>query len=579
MKDTASETTRILLDVLERQGVRNIVLSPGSRNAPLLISCSQRKKLKKTIIPDERTAAFTALGMATVSGELVALACTSGTALYNYAPAVAEAFYRNIPLIVISADRPSQWIDQDDSQTLVQFGALERIVKGSFNLPVDSTRQGCANPDYHSEGEWFANRTANEAMMLAKSGIPGPVHINLQLDTPLGAMMERPEVSVPDDYTERIIRNIENPSGLPPHMMERLAETLHDKKIMLVAGFMAPSDAMNRAVKRFATLSNVTVLAETLSNLHLSGNPYLIDGILTRLDANQKEKLRPDIVISIGGALVSRMLKEYLRGCMGTVHWTLGDTPTGRDVFQRLTTHIDASPERFLYSIAGYMDRIAHKSGVDIPAYGDAWRNAKEEILPGYDEELKECGWSELKAVNMLCNALAGTSCNLFLSNGTTVRYAQLCTRKLPHACFGNRGVSGIDGTNATAYGAALEYAGTTVLLTGDMSFLYCPQILQYDTGNADLRIVVINNSGGGIFRFIAQTRSLEMREEYFCAPSEPHISGLAGVYGWNYLRAESEKEMEECLAKLIKTPRSILEVCVDEEYSAKLLCNFLRVK
>lgn len=579
MKDTASETTRILLDVMERHGVRNIVLSPGSRNAPLLISCSQREKLKKIVIPDERTAAFIALGMASVSGEPVALACTSGTALYNYAPAVAEAFYRNIPLIVISADRPSQWIDQDDSQTLVQFGALERIVKGSFNLPVDSTRQGCANRKYRSEGEWFANRTANEAMMLAKHGIPGPVHINLQLDTPLGAMTERPEVAIPEDYGERIIRNIENPSGLPPHMMDSLAETLHDKKIMLVAGFMSPSDAMNRAVKRFAALPNVTVLAETLSNLHIQGDPYLIDGLLTRLDAGRKEMLRPDIVISIGGALVSRMLKEYLRGSTGTVHWTLGDTPAGRDVFQRLATHIDVAPERFLYSIAGYMERHARKSGSDVPAYGDAWRCARNEILPAYGNELKACGWSELKAVNMLCNSLEGSDCNLFLSNGTAVRYAQLCTHRLPHACYGNRGVSGIDGTNATAYGAALEYAGTTVLLTGDMSFMYCPQILQYDTKKADLRIVVINNSGGGIFRFIAPTRSLEMREEYFCAPSDPNVADLAGVYGWNYLRAGSEEEMRECLERLLKTPRSILEVCVDGEYSARLLRDFLRVK
>ncbi len=173
MKDTASENSRILMDVIMARGVKTIIISPGSRNTPLIIAAEAREKLKKYVVADERTAAFMALGMAMGSRRPVALACTSGTALYNYAPAVAEAFYQKIPLIVISADRPAQWIDQDDSQTLRQSGALANIVKASFDIPLETEApEPCANPAFVTEKHWFVNRLVNEAMTVATTGLP-----------------------------------------------------------------------------------------------------------------------------------------------------------------------------------------------------------------------------------------------------------------------------------------------------------------------------------------------------------------------------------------------------------------------
>ena len=191
-RDTADCGCSQLMDVLAARGVKTIVLSPGSRNTPLMIACAARPELKKHLVTDERTAAFMALGIAMVSRNPVAIACTSGTALYNYAPAVAEAFYQQIPLIVISADRPGQWIDQDDSQTLRQFRSLENIVKKSFDIPVwDPAPIPCANGRFRSEGEWAANRLVNEAITVATTGRPGPVHINIQFANPLEATVDR----------------------------------------------------------------------------------------------------------------------------------------------------------------------------------------------------------------------------------------------------------------------------------------------------------------------------------------------------------------------------------------------------
>ena len=272
MKDTASENSRILMDVIIARGVKTIIISPGSRNTPLIIAAEAREKLKKYVVADERTAAFMALGMAMGSRRPVALACTSGTALYNYAPAVAEAFYQKIPLIVISADRPAQWIDQDDSQTLRQSGALANIVKASFDIPLETEAPGpCANPAFVTEKHWFVNRLVNEAMTVATTGLHGPVHINIQLDNPLGKIVDVPEAN------ERIVRVVENEDRMNPAVLDSIALEMMEKRILVVAGFMPPDNKLNRALIEFSRLPNVSVMCETLSNIHTPADTYLID--------------------------------------------------------------------------------------------------------------------------------------------------------------------------------------------------------------------------------------------------------------------------------------------------------------
>ena len=185
MADTDKSVVRILFNLLEAHGVRRVVCSPGSRNAPLLIAADARKRLETSVVIDERSAAFVALGMAMVSRRPVALVCTSGTALLNYAPAVAEAYYQGVPLIVISADRPLEWIDQDDSQTIRQPEALRNFVKGSYSL---SDREQCDRPG------WYETRIVNDAILTALAPKQGPVHINVRLSPPLGATVDRKSV-------------------------------------------------------------------------------------------------------------------------------------------------------------------------------------------------------------------------------------------------------------------------------------------------------------------------------------------------------------------------------------------------
>lgn len=574
IRDTANSYCRELLDVLSAHGVRTFVLSPGSRNAPLLIGVAARQEIKRHVIADERTAAFTALGIAIVSQEPVALVCTSGTALYNYAPAVAEAFHQHIPLIVISADRPMQWIGQDDSQTLAQPGALDSIVKKSFDIPPESPHQPLGGGRrFESERIWYVNRIANEAAITAVSGIKGPVHINVQLDTPL-------DRTVPYAQGEpRIVRFIDSERALDAKTLDETVRHMQGKRVLIVAGFMQPDSKLGTAIRDFVTESGAFLLAESLSNLHLDQlcSPIHIDTVLKEMSAEDRRRLRPDIVISIGGALVSRMLKEWLRDCEGTEHWTLGDTACCTDCFMRLERHFNVSPAVFFRRAAGFTRKIRSGRKCDT-GYYDEWSELRLNIFDNNTMRIDDAPWSELRAFDIMLRNIR-QDLNLFLSNGTPVRYAQLVLNRMPHACYCNRGVSGIDGTSATALGAALAYGRTTLLVSGDLSFSYCPEVLALAPRlGADLRIVVINNSGGGIFRFVKSTRDLSVREELFCANPKLPLEGLASAYGWKYMKADSAESLKTYYRKLLDTPLSLLEIEVDPEQSARVLRDFMEI-
>ena len=566
MKDTAYEYCRILLDVLEAQGVKDIIASPGSRNAPLLISCSYRDEINTRVVDDERTAAFIALGIAMVSRKPVALICTSGTALYNYAPAVAEAFYQGVPLIIISADRPFHWIGQEDSQTLVQPNALREIVKKSFDIPVEVKG---------SEVKWYVNRIANEAAILSMDGKMGPVHINIQFE---GALSNVEEI---DSFEpRRIIQKIPSLPSISPAYTDILTNELAGKKILVVAGYMAPDNKLNRYLKYFSTLPGVKIFCETLSNLHLEGNPYAIDSVISGLDDGTKALLRPDIVISIGGALVSRMLKEYIRAQKCEV-WTLGDSYHGVDVFKNLKYNIELPPSIFFRIFSTQLSKYYSKhkeTALQLSEYKKLWDKIQKAQITLRSEFACKQGWTELYAFKAILESLP-KNYNLFLSNGTCVRYAQLFTERIPHASYSNRGVSGIDGTNATALGCSLAYSDPTLLITGDMSFAYAPQIMGLDFVPDSFKVIVINNKGGGIFRFISPTRYIEHRDKYFCADPNVPVEALAKTYGWTYLAASSISDLNVALNEFYSAEGNvILEIMADEEHSASILRKYMRL-
>ncbi|MDE5552157.1 MAG: 2-succinyl-5-enolpyruvyl-6-hydroxy-3-cyclohexene-1-carboxylic-acid synthase, partial [Muribaculaceae bacterium] len=381
---TTKKVVNILLDILSGHGVRMSVCSPGSRNIPLLLGIKAHHNIGYRVVTDERVAGFIALGMSVTTGLPVMMTCTSGTALLNYAPAVAEAFYQGIPLIVVSADRPEEWIDQDDSQTIRQYGALANIVKKSYDISDNDIER----PD----GQWYAERIFNDAMLVATTGKPGPVHINIRFAPPLGATEPvRPS-------TSRIIKSI-NPLCEPNRkIIRKLAEHALNSRILLVAGFMTPDFRMNRAVNKFRQHDNVVVMAETISNLHLPAEDYVIDTLLR--DCKPRT---PDLIISVGGALVSRMLKEYLRDIAvhnNLTHWSVGYNHTTVDCFKSLTSKIECDPATFIAQLSAVMAHLIHKKDITSPhtCYQSAVNEMRRESISQLSLQTEDAGWCEAQA-------------------------------------------------------------------------------------------------------------------------------------------------------------------------------------
>lgn len=568
--NTSNVYCRQIVELLHAHGVTTVYCSPGSRNAPLLVALDACDKITKHVVIDERSAAFQAYGCALIEQKPVAILCTSGTAVLDYAPAVAEAYYSGVPLIVISADRPKEWIDQDDSQTIRQFGVLDNFVKGSYDvraIPEGSLRE------YTEDVKWTVNRTVNEALLKALEGKQGPVHINVQLAEPLGELTDE------SHPYERSVSLISASESLAPDIMKRLALEIVGAKVMLVAGFSMPNHNLDRAVRMLASYPNVVVMAETLANLH-DPQPMstMIDSVLCDMTEEDKEKMRPDIVISIGGALVSRMLKQYLRDYPPRAHWSLGHSNYFCDCFKSLTQKIEIAPAPFLRHLCGVIRKTKIKTESDFSSLWQAYRLSSANLTSDY---IKKSEWSDLKALDYIFNHLPFD--NLFVSNGTAVRYSQL----LPHSChaeYCNRGVSGIDGSTSTAVGAAWAYKGNTTLLSGDISWLYDSGASVLSEVPDDMRMVVINNSGGGIFRFIKSTSGIpeETREKYFCVENLPDITAIATGYGIEVKEAYDMELLKEGVAWLAEDsdfPRMLVVVTPPNESADTLSAYFKKTK
>lgn len=521
---TANEYCTQIVEILSAHGVRTAYCSPGSRNVPLLISLEANPDIDTKTVVDERSCAFQALGCALVSRQPVALVCTSGTAVLNFAPAVAEAYYAGVPLIVLSADRPLEWIDQDDSQTIRQNGVLDHIVKGSYD--IRAIKEGVP-PRYTAEMKWSVNRIANEAMIKALDRKMGPVHINVQLSNPLG------ELSDIVSNKERIVRAVNGYESLDRDLMQEIAQSLSTSRVLLVAGFATPDNKLNKAVKEFASLPNVAVMAETISNIHVSENASMIDSVLSVMSDDQREAMHPDIVISMGGALVSRMLKKFIRDYPPSRHISLGFTNYFGDCFKSMTDKIETDPAKFLRHMSAIVRKITRLSNedADCMSYAEDWNSLRQYAALTAESYILTSPWSDLKALDYVFRNIGNV--NLFVSNGTAVRYSQLIPHSV-HAEYCNRGVSGIDGSTATAVGGACSYTNDTTLVSGDMSWLYDSGASTLGSIPARMRIIVIDNEGGGIFRFIPATSSLPeaFLESYLCVPANPDIKKIAEAYG-----------------------------------------------
>lgn len=540
-------------EALRAYGITDIFASPGSRDVPLIVSFSRSPELKVWPVIDERSAAFIALGHSLISRRPAALVCTSGSAMLNYAPALAEAFYRKAPLIVFTADRPSEWIDQDDSQTIHQPGAFGNLVKGSFSL------RGELSTDLE---RWEANRVLNDALQLAVSGRPGPVHINISFTEPLTCASAH--------ETCRLFRKIETVTPSPKidvSTARALAGAAYGQNILIAGGFCGPAEGVNKAMALLSSLPTVVVAADALTNLSPAVE-HVNSAIVNNQAILNRPESRPSLLITFGGSMLSKNFKEYLRHAGIREHWHIGANDMLIDSYFSLTKRIEISEENFFPRFAA---AIAHLTRVNLGV-----KRPGRNPLPAGENSLFKSLWHEADfraareySTAVETDATAGkltsrlaiekvlTECpkewNLQLSNGLTPRYAmQSAQASLFHRRDCNRGVSGIDGSVSTALGASLPFRKPTLLITGDMSMQYDLAALSSSLLTDRLKIVVISNGGGGIFRKIAPTRDLPERDRFLVGKLRLPLAKLADAYGLNYFYASTPDQLAALLPDFI---------------------------
>ncbi len=486
METISKKTVRILAGLLEAYGVRHIVVSSGSRCAPLSVAFSRCGSFELHPVIDERSAAFVALGIALALDAPVAMVCTSGTAPLNYAPALAEAFYRRIPLIAITADRPWWWVDQREGQTIRQARALDSVVRRSVDL----------RPEEDSRNLAAANRMVNEALDCALGPVQGPVHINVQLDAPLTTMA--PADKVP------LWRKIDFIHAAPA---EPAAVPSSEGKVLVVVGDNRFSLSDLSAIGQFSAHPSVMLLAEVQANIPGALPPALFDELFAKGTAPQ-----PDVLISLGGALIDNKLKQWLRTCPAR-HISVGPDDGLVDTFGHLEATLDMPVATALQAL---------EPTLSICDYKALWPKN-----PAVNSTTEHKFFNEL--------ASAFTQGTIHISNGTSIRTAQRVAWSPGVRIECNRGVSGIEGSTSTAIGSAMVSERPVMLITGDMSAAYDISALSLRGIPSTFRMVVIDNDGGNIFRQIDTTRHLPELEFLFTMPRCLPLRDLAQAYGFDY--------------------------------------------
>ncbi len=513
-------------------GITHAVLCPGSRSAPLALSFIRNKNINHYILPDERSAAYTALGMAKSLQKPVALVCTSGTAALNFAPAVAEAFFSEVPLLVLTADRPPEWLGQADNQAIFQQHIYGKHVKQSYTFPVDLE---------HKDAQWFALRQLNETLNFSMQQPFGPVHINVPLREPL--YLDEIPGSAAENAPVKITHFIQPEAFLADDIY---AELSHYNKVVFVAGMGAVNVALQEILQKLPHHTNIVLLPDITANLHDAKNSFpFAELVLDAADTEMAEKLSPDLIISFGGPVVSKTIKQFLRKSTAA-HWHLGFTPAVADTFQKLEKILPVTPEAFFRQLI-YEKEVPFSNN-----YFELWQNQQNQVKTKLPVILQKLPYSEIKVAYTILWQLPQNSV-LHLGNSLPIRYAAAFPN-LPKniAVYANRGTSGIDGSVSTAAGfSILQNNRTHTLLLGDLSFLYDGNGLWNNYLSPNLKIIVFNNHGGGIFRNLPGSAAQPELEEYFVVKQPLRVEHTALQYNCRYIYCNSEKYLQQSLDEL----------------------------
>lgn len=539
-----------IIEICLAKGVKNIVISPGSRNAPLTLGFVNNSEFNCYSIADERCAAFFALGIAKQIQKPVAVVCTSGSALLNYYPAFSEAFYSQIPLIVISADRPQSKIDIGDGQTIRQ----ENVFKNHSLYNANLTEEASVANDIK------INKAINRS--ISKKG---PIHINAPFEEPLYQTVSKLDVDVNIlEIKEVKIKSVVKNSNKYASIWNS------SKKKLILVGENPPNEIEEEILNKLANDDSVVVFTETTSNLHHPAFLNHIDAIITPFTHLDFENFKPDILITFGGMVVSKRIKAWLRAYQPMHHWHI-DPLRGYDTYGCLTKHFKLKPALFFNQFLTLTTSI--KSN-----YKSVFTEIAKYREKKHKEYLRDIPFSDFKAFELIIPFLPQNSV-LHLSNSSPIRYAQLVGIASSIEVFCNRGTSGIDGSTSTAIGFAVTSEKQNILITGDVGFLYDSNALWNNYIPNNFKIILINNGGGGIFRILPGHEENQVFNTFFETSHCLTAENLAKMYGFDYITGSDEDSLQNGMSMLFSQKKipAIIELFTPTRKNDQILLDYFK--
>lgn len=557
------ENVNILTSLLLEYGVSDAVVCPGSRNAPIVHNLSVCEAIRCRPVTDERSAAFYALGLTIATRRPTVVCVTSGSALLNVMPAVAEAAYQHVPLVVISADRPQQWIDQLDGQTIPQSDALGRFVRKAVQLPEP----------HNDEERWLCRRLVNEAMHLATCRQGTPVHINVPISEPLFEFdtEQLPQLSRFNNIKRAAIKDAS--MDMP--------DAFHKaKRPMIVIGQLAHGTVSHETIRSLS--EKYVVMSEPLSNpsymtIHFDeAIRYIVsDNSSINDDEDDKTAYYPDYVIYVGDTLVSKPARRFLRNAKAPSCLITPDAADIHDPLMTLTDIVECDTDSINALLASLCDAPDNDERC---RFHDRWQSFLDAYAAHADAYAPE--YSQMATVKYFEEQLADLDIDICVhyANSSAVRLACIYAQ---HYVWCNRGVNGIEGSLSTAAGFSLATHDMTVCVIGDLSFFYDQNALWNSNLRGNLRIILLNNRGGGIFRQLPGLSDSPAADDLVMASHENTAQGICTQNDIGYMSAKNMNEMQIGIVTLLTRESErpmLLEVFTDSNDDVKALEKYFKL-
>lgn len=550
-KRVLTNYVRRMTSALVNAGVKTVVISPGSRSTPLAYAFASTKELQVYTQIDERSAGYFALGLAKASEEPVVLLCTSGTAASNYFPAITEAHYARLPLVVITADRPHELREVGAPQAIDQIRMYGNHVKFSVDFPL---------AEDNSDIDDYIERHVQRGVSVALTAPVGPIHFNVPFREPLliDFEMEAPYTTFKQHFMMT--------GALDEMATRQLTVMLEGSATGLIVVGELPVNFNREAFWRFAKALNWPVLCDPLSNLRSQVPADCTSLCIDQYDAILKsqsfgDKVIPETVIRLGTQPVSKPLSLYLKKVKPEKFIAVDESAEFRDSLGIVTHHVQSSIEAML-SI------LVHKS---LPSQAQVWIDANE-VASNVIAEKAQIAGDEGSYAHMLFRYLPDGT-DLISGSSMPIRDVDTFFGKSEKdiTLFSNRGTNGIDGVVSTALGIQAARQRPAWLFIGDLSFLHDVNGLIASRFHAtDLTIVIMNNDGGGIFSYLPQAKAETHFEELFGTPTGLTFDNIAAMYDAQYKAVETLADFEVELTKYKEKPVRIIEVFTDRQANVK---------